>query len=180
MDLAQTYEELYSGYYRESGRSTFNVTGVNVSLYAAFEKGRVVEQVDAIRLKDLYRKLAALTHPDKDNGNPELFRLAKYLYSAKDVEGLYLLWVSILRPEDFDVVSLLHCVDFVDRRIGVLHTRLVRLQAMRSFKVVQFWTSGNHERAKELVRELMFDRAKQLASDIYGLEVKTGKGQPRE
>lgn len=170
LDLAQTHEELYSAYHRESGRVNFNVTGVNTTLYAAFESGRLVAKVDEIRLKDLYRKVASVTHTDRGGGDAALFGLARFLYTSKDLEGLYLLWISVVSPVDHDLASLAQRCAFVVSRTDALRIRLKKLYATQSFKALQCWMGGNQEMAKACVREILFVRVKQLASDIYGLE----------
>lgn len=170
MDLSQTLEELNSRLGNKSSRVTFNVTGINPLLYDTLSQSKAKAQIDEIRLKQLYRLLAQRLHPDKETGDAELFGLAKALYEAKDIEGLYLLWVT--KEEATDAAEAMRRSEFIKRRHKSLQIQMQAIEATQGYKVVGFVVSGRQTEATALVREIMFTRIKALATEVYGLEQK--------
>lgn len=99
-DLTQTYEELHSYRFTDDSdlRVRVNITGERLALYESLENDTRLSKTEHRRLKELYRKIASVAHPDK-GGDPEVFTLATYLYTAKDIKGLFLLWISEVEPD---------------------------------------------------------------------------------
>lgn len=170
MDLAQTLEELNSRLGNKSSRVTFNVTGINPLLFETLSQGKAKAQIDEIRLKQLFRALAQQFHPDKETGDVELFRLARVLYEAKDIEGLYLLWIS--KEEALDTPEAIRRCIFIQKRYDALQAQMQAVEATSGYKVVGLVVSGRQTEAKALVREMLFTRIKALATEVYGLEQK--------
>jgi hypothetical protein len=175
-DMSNTLEELQSRYsVRDERGIMFNITAMEASMFDTLERGATVAKVDEIRLKELYRKLARKLHPDHNpKADPELFVLAKFLYEARDVEGLYLMWITQVEKTAKDRNERVRRITFLRNRKAALQRKLDVLRATAAHSVLSAHVSGNVDTAKTIVKRILLERAKDLTNRIYGLEKRFG------
>lgn len=123
-------------------------------------------------LKQAYRKLATITHPDKAGGSVEAFQAAKAAYEAQDLNELIHLYVTHFKFRNLYWRQSFVGMDFVFTEVNRPRTQLAMMQRSALMKAASYHMGGHKEAANTLIRRILLDKLAALNNELTHLRNK--------
>ena len=140
------------------------------------EKKRAPRFIEA-ELKFLFRKISAVTHPDKtrDEILGEFFPIAVEFYKEADLEGLKIIYDSVkeyvsLKKDRKNLKAFFRSrIAETQRELLVLKNKLIEFRQTEYYCMIQAYKQGDHEGAKKIHADLMYKVLQSVKAEIRRL-----------
>lgn len=106
-------------------------------------------------LRDAFRKLAAITHPDRPGGSAELFDEVRRAYKNRDLHFLIELYITLVKSRNLWWITSQEAKEYVQTQTARPKVLLARLRSTSEFQVMQLFMSGRKEEAKNAIHNYM-------------------------
>jgi hypothetical protein len=128
-------------------------------------------------VKDAWRKIAPLVHPDRRGGNTELFQSALAAYRLKDLTFLQDLYVQLHKDNIFWRCSA-DADYYLQTELDRPGVSTQRLRTKPEYQIVMLHQSGKPELAREFARMIARKLITMLQAELHYLH--TGELPPQE
>lgn len=120
----------------------------------------------SLLLKQAYKAVAQIVHPDKDTGDAELFRQANDAYKHRDLDELIYIYVNAVHVRNLYWRNSVDGHEYIATAQAKAQVRMTMLQQSRSFAIVKHYQAGRVQLAKQMMQAYLEERVIELMNEL--------------
>ncbi len=117
-------------------------------------------------LKQAFKAVAQVVHPDKTTGDADLFRQAKDAYNHRDLDELNYIYVNAVHVHNLYWRNSVDGHEYMETAQAKAHVRLTMLQQSRVFAIVRHYQAGRVVMAQQMMQQYLDERVLELMNEL--------------